>query len=78
MMAEVGIGKPLVRIGINDTYCQGASFPYLMRKHGLDALGLVSAVEKLLDTKLDISEADLDTVRIKQTASLSAEQLEAR
>ncbi len=77
MMAEAGIGKPLMRVGIEDTYCQGASFPYLMRKHGLDALGLVSAVEQLLDTKLAISEADLDAVRIEQAASLSAEQLEA-
>ncbi len=77
MMAEAGIGKPLLRVGIKDTYCQGASFPYLMRKHELDALGLVSAVEKLLDTKLDISEADLADVRIEEAASLSTEQLEA-
>lgn len=77
MMAGAGIGKPLVRIGIKDTYCQGASLPYLMRKHELDALGLVTAVEKLLGEKLGISEADLADAPAEQAAPLSAEQLEA-
>lgn len=77
MMAEAGIGKPLSRVGIQDTYCQGASLPYLMRKHGIDAEGLVGAVEKLLHTKLAISDADLEGSRVEQAVPLSAEQLEA-
>ena len=43
MMAEAGVGTPLTRLGIQDTYCQGASLAYLMRKHGLDATALVAA-----------------------------------
>jgi transketolase len=35
-----------------------------MRYYGLDAVALVAAVERLLDEKLGISEADLATVRI--------------
>lgn len=77
MMAESGIGSPLVRIGIKDTYCQGASLPYLMRKHELDSLGLVSSVERLLGEKLNITAADLAGIRPEQTAAIGAEQLEA-
>ncbi len=77
MMAEAGIGTPLTRIGIQDTYCQGASLPYLMRKHGLDATALVAAVERVVGEDLGITADDLADVRLQAAASLSVDQLEA-
>ncbi|MEZ4668559.1 MAG: transketolase C-terminal domain-containing protein [Anaerolineae bacterium] len=64
MMAEAGIGKRLIRIGLNDTYIHGASKQYLMREYGLDAAALVRQVESLMNTSLDISEDDLAEVRL--------------
>ncbi|MEI9906605.1 MAG: transketolase C-terminal domain-containing protein [Actinomycetota bacterium] len=37
VMAENGIGVPLSRIGLQDTYAHGASQKYLMSEYGLDA-----------------------------------------
>ena len=48
LLAEHGIGKKLVRIGIDDTYCSGATLGYLMRKHEIDALALVARVEEMM------------------------------
>ncbi len=59
MMAEKRIGGPLYRIGIRDTYAQGASFPYLLRKHGIDAMALVDKVETILGENFRLTEDDL-------------------
>ncbi|MBI5347845.1 MAG: transketolase [Chloroflexi bacterium] len=64
MIAEHGIGKKLVKIGLQDTFIHGASKPYLMREYGLDAIALVEQVEKLIGAKLNISENDLAAVRL--------------
>ncbi|HEY0735995.1 MAG TPA: transketolase C-terminal domain-containing protein [Herpetosiphonaceae bacterium] len=64
VMAENGIARKLVRIGLKDTYAHGASRDYLMREYGLDALALVRQVETLLDTSLGIDEEDLAAVRL--------------
>jgi transketolase len=64
MMAEHGIGKKLVKIGLQDTFIHGASKPYLMREYGLDAIALVEQIEKLLGIKLNITESDLAEVRL--------------
>lgn len=77
MMAENGVGKKLVRRGLQDTYAHGASLPYLMKKYGLDATALVGAVEDLIDQDLSVSEEDLAAVRLAEAASLSSAQLEA-
>ncbi|MCL4458858.1 MAG: transketolase [Chloroflexi bacterium] len=69
MMAEAGIGKRLVRVGIRDTFLHGASRPYLMKKYGLDAMALIRAVEKLLDTTFGITEADLAAIRLESVHS---------
>ncbi|HLF28262.1 MAG TPA: transketolase C-terminal domain-containing protein [Anaerolineae bacterium] len=63
-MAEAGLGKRLVRIGLKDTFIHGASRPYLMREYELDAIALVRQVEQLLDTTLNITENDLTAVRL--------------
>jgi transketolase len=64
VMAEHGIGKKLVRIGIRDQFPHGASRPYLMHKLGLDAISLVRNIEKMLGEDLHISEEDLEAVRL--------------
>jgi transketolase len=69
MMAEAGLGKKLVRIGLRDTFIHGASKPYLMREYGLDALALVRQVEKLLNADFGLSENDLATVRLEAVHS---------
>ena len=64
MLAEAGLGKRLMRLGLRDQFSHGASRPYLMREHGLDALALVQAVEQMLGARLDVKEADLAAVRL--------------
>jgi transketolase len=76
VMAEAGIGKRLVRIGLKDTYVHGASRAYLMREYGLDAIALVAEVEKLTGQRLGITDADLAAVRLEAVhSSAKAEAL---
>lgn len=51
VIAENGLGKRLVKIGLPG-YPHGASKMYLMKKYGIDAMHLVSAVEDLTGKKL--------------------------
>lgn len=69
-MADAGVGKRLIRLGLKDTYAHGGSKPYLMRFYGLDALALVRGIESLMGADFGISEADLDTARIDDVHSL--------
>lgn len=62
VMAENGICKRLIKVGLN-TYPHGASKMHLMKKYGIDAMHLVSAVEDLVGKNLEIAESDLDEVR---------------
>jgi len=68
-MAENGVGKKLVRIGLRDVFAHGASRPYLMREYGLDALALVQTVERLVGEPLGIEEKDLQAVRLQAVHS---------
>lgn len=69
VMAEAGVGRRLVRIGLQDRYAHGASRPYLMREYGLDAIALVRRVETLLGHSLGIGEDELAAVRIEAVHS---------
>jgi transketolase len=60
LMAGAGVGKRLIRLGMQDTYGHGASREYLMREYGLDAAALVGALEGLLGTSFGLAPADLD------------------
>ena len=75
VMAENGVGRRLVRMGIRDTYAQGASFRYLMRAHRIDAMALVSRVEETMGEEFGISEEELAAVRLEEAAAV--ERLEA-
>lgn len=77
MMADHGVGKKLTRMGINDTYCSGATLSYLMRKHEIDALALVAQVEALTGQSFGITADDLISARVEDVTARSTEQLEA-
>lgn len=62
LMAEHGLGKKLIKIGLNG-YAHGASKMYLMEKYGINAMNLVKAVENLTGKNLNIQEKDLEEVR---------------
>ncbi|WP_312470584.1 transketolase C-terminal domain-containing protein [Neobacillus sp.] len=65
VMAENAIGKPLVKLGLNDTFAHGATQHYLMSHYGLDAIALVKGVEKLTGKSYGISEKDLEEIRLE-------------
>ena len=70
-LAQAGVGKKLVRIGLRDTFAHGASKAYLMKEYRLDAAELIRQVEALLGRSLGISESDLAAVRIEPVHSLA-------
>lgn len=63
-IAEAGVGKRLIRLGLRDTFAHGGSRAYLMRHYGLDALALVQAVERMMGASFGIEETDLAMARI--------------
>jgi transketolase len=58
-LAESGIAKKLVRIGLKDTFSHGASKQYLMKEHNMDALSLISEVEAMIGRKFNFTEDEL-------------------
>ena len=61
IMAERGLGVPLVRLGVRDTYAHGASCAYLLREYGLDALAVARAVARLAgQDPAGVAEDDLE------------------
>lgn len=64
LIAEQGLGRRLIRLGLRDTYAHGASRQYLLREYELDALALVRAVEDLTGEQFNFTEAELAAVRI--------------
>ena len=71
ILAEAGMGKKLIRLGLQDTFAHGASRPYLMKKYGLDAMALVLAIEKLRGQATGITESDLQAVRLEEVHNVA-------
>ena len=69
IMADNGMGKRLVRLGLRDTYAHGGSRPYLMKYYGLDATALVAGVGRLLGVDLGIGEDQLAAARVEAVHS---------
>ena len=69
-MADAGVGRRLIRLGLKDTYAHGGARPYLMCYYGLDALALVRGIEDLMGQPFGITEDDLDTARVDDVHSL--------
>lgn len=70
IIAEAGLAKRLVRVGLQDTYAHGASRTYLAREYGLDAAGIVRAVERLLGHDTGIRTTDFESLVIQPPASV--------
>lgn len=76
IMAERGMGVPLQRIGLKDTYAHGASQKFLMSEYEIDAAALVRAVETALGRKLNILETEIHAQRsVDVHSSAKAEAL---
>ena len=69
-LAEAGLSRCLIRLGLQDTYAHGGSRPYLMRYYGMDALSLVRAVERLTGQQTGIDEDALGAVRVEAVHSV--------
>lgn len=63
-LAEAGLARRLVRLGLQDTYAHGGSRSYLMQYYGMDALALVRAVERLTGEATGIDEGALAAARV--------------
>ena len=63
-MAETGILRKLVRIGLRDTFSHGASKQYLMKEHKMDTLSLIKDVEMMVGRKFNITEDELSATHI--------------
>src|SRR4030067_2859692 len=63
-MAEAGIAKRLVRIGLRDTFAHGASKQYLLKEYGMDALALIKEAEALTGQQFNISEEETGRTHI--------------
>ncbi len=59
-LAEAGVGRPLVRLGLQDTFANGASRPWLMRRYGLDAAAVFGAAAQLAGQDLVAEPGELD------------------
>jgi transketolase len=70
-MAEKGIVKKLVRIGLRDTYAHGASKNYLLKKYGMDAMALIREVENLTKGSFGISEDELARTYVAAVHSMA-------
>ncbi|HEY3353415.1 MAG TPA: transketolase C-terminal domain-containing protein [Polyangia bacterium] len=72
LMAELGCGRPLVRLGLRDTFSHGASRATLLREHGMDAAAVVGAVERLLGRAFEVAAAELAAVPLGPGAAAAA------
>lgn len=61
-IAEAGLGRPLIRLGLQDTYAGGGSLGYLLHRFGLDADAVLRAAERLLGERFaDVRHERVET-----------------
>lgn len=65
VIAENGIGKRLIKVGLQDTYAHGASKMHLLKKYKMDAMTLIGGAEDLIGKKLGIADHDLEEIRFE-------------
>lgn len=70
-LADHGLGRRLVRVGLQDTYAHGASREHLMREYGLDAAGIVGAVERLTGERYGITLEELAHETVELTPQVA-------
>ncbi|MBQ6373814.1 MAG: transketolase [Clostridia bacterium] len=70
VMAENGIGKPLVKVGLQDSYAHGASKMFLLKYYNMDAMTLVKGAEKLMGKPLGITDEDIGEIRFEDFSAV--------
>jgi transketolase len=65
-LADAGIGRRLLRMGLQDTFAHGGSRPYLLDHYGLSARHLVRRIEALVGGPLGIDEQALAPPEVRQ------------
>ncbi|ONI38372.1 transketolase [Candidatus Epulonipiscium fishelsonii] len=70
LMAEHGIGKPLVKIGLADTYAEGSHTRYILEKYKMDWQALLEKIEEAVGQKFNIKEEDLKPSSVKRIDSV--------
>jgi len=70
-IADHGLGQRLIRLGLRDRYAHGASYEFLVRELGLDALALAGAVEELTGEQLGLTEDHIGSVHLGETHNLA-------
>lgn len=73
-IAEAGMGRRLVRVGLRDTYAHGASREHLAREYGMDAPAIIRAAEDLLGQPLGIGAEELAAQDLVPAATPAAER----
>jgi transketolase len=56
LLTSAGVGRRLVRMGLQDTFAHGGSRPYLLDHYGLSARHLARRIEELVGEPLGIDE----------------------
>jgi transketolase len=64
VIAERGLDRRLVRMGIRDRFLHGASRPTLALENRMDAMSLVEEVETLTGEKFGLSREDLGQIHL--------------
>jgi transketolase len=70
-MAEAGIARKLVRIGLRDTFSHGASKQYLLKEHKMDAMSLIKEVGTMVGQRFNISEDELAKTHVSAMHSIA-------
>jgi len=68
-VAEAGLGRPLRRVGLRDTFAEGASTaPYLFGKYGLSTQALIETIWSALGRPGPAPEAPASTAETGEYA----------
>lgn len=70
LMAEHGIGKQLVKIGLRDTYAEGSQTRFILEKYKMDWKELLVQIETAIGKKFDIKEEDLKATSVRRMESV--------
>ncbi len=75
-VTDRGLGRRVVRMGLQDTYAHGASKAYLLEEYGLDAYALVHRIGRELGRELDVSREEVAAAPVEAAAAaVNAESL---
>lgn len=71
VIAQRGLPRRLVKMGIQDKFLHGASRPTLSKENHMDGMSLVAEIEKLTGQKFGVTEEELGSVHLTPVHSES-------